>query len=46
LLRSFEKQKEIVREIQRKKIAISDYTKKIEDLRHEIESIIGGLWQY
>jgi restriction endonuclease S subunit len=42
----FEKQKEIVREIQNKKAEISDYTNKIEKLKQDIESVIGGLWQY
>jgi type I restriction enzyme M protein len=45
-LPSFEKQKEIVREIQNKKAEISDYTNKIENLKQDIESVIDRLWQY
>lgn len=42
----FERQKEIVRQIQNKKAEISDHANKIEELRQDIESTIGGLWQY
>lgn len=42
----FERQKEIAKEIQNKKTDISNYVNKIEELKKDIESIIGGLWQY
>ncbi len=42
----FERQKEIVKEIKNKKGEISDHANKIEELRQDIESTIGGLWQY
>ena len=40
------KQQEIIKKLEEKRITIDDYSEKIESLKKEIESTIGELWKY